>query len=72
MLSRHALVKSRDLTMEMEDLAKRIAQAKNRLELARKEVQDLEARMKISLDEVRKRVDGLSGKRTQIREPDPS
>ena len=71
LLSRPALVRSRDLKMEMEDLTKRIAQAKNRLELARKEVQDLEARMKISLDEVRKRVEGISGKRTQIREPDP-
>ena len=72
MLSRPALVKSRDLTRGMEDLEKRIAQAKNRLELARKEVQDLEDTMKISIDEVRKRVEGLSGKRTQIREPDPS
>jgi chromosome segregation ATPase len=72
LLSRPALVKSRDLTRGIEDLEKRIAQAKNRLELARKEVRDLEASMKVSLDEVRKRVEGLSGKRTQIREPDPS
>jgi hypothetical protein len=63
-------VKSRDLKKEMEDLEKRIAQGKNRLELARKELQDLGARMEVSLDEMRNRVGVLSGDRIQIREAD--
>jgi predicted nucleic acid-binding Zn-ribbon protein len=72
MLSQPALVKSRDLRKEMEDLEKRIAQAKNRLELARKEVQDLEASMKVSLDEVHNRAEGMSEKHVRVRETDSS
>ncbi|MDD1662331.1 MAG: hypothetical protein LUQ60_01095 [Methanomicrobiales archaeon] len=72
MLSRPALVKSRDLKNEMENLEKRMAQARNRLELAKREIEGLEANMKVSLDEVRNRVESLSGKRVQVREPDSS
>jgi hypothetical protein len=72
MLSRAALVKSRDLKREMEDLEKRIAQAKNKLELGRKELQDLEARMKLSFDEMASRVGDLSGKLIQINDPGSS
>jgi len=65
-------VKSRDLKREMEDLEKRIAQAKNKLELGRKELQDLEARMKLSFDEMASRVGDLSGKLIQINDPGSS
>jgi predicted nucleic acid-binding Zn-ribbon protein len=72
MLSRPALVKSRDLRKEMEGLEKRSAHAKTRLEFARGEVRELEANMKVSLDEMRSRVEGLSERRIQIRDPGSS
>ncbi|MDD1665799.1 MAG: hypothetical protein LUQ32_10630, partial [Methanomicrobiales archaeon] len=72
MISRPALVKSRNLRKETEDLEKRIAQVKNRVELARKEMQDLEADMRVSLDDIQKKAEGLSEKRIQIRDPDSS
>jgi len=71
-LTRPALVKSRDMRREMEDLEKRIRQGKDRLELAEREVKDLEESMKVSLSDIRTRVEGLSGKTIQIREPDSS
>ena len=71
-LSRPAIVKSRDVRREMADLEKRISTAKNRLELARREARDLEENMKGTLDDMRNRVGALSEKHIQIREPDPS
>jgi hypothetical protein len=70
--SRPALMKSRGLIKDAEELEKRIAQGKDQLELARKEMRDLEAGIKASLEEIQTRVRGLSENRIQIREPDSS
>lgn len=70
LLSRPALAKSRDLKKEAEDLEKRMARAKDRLEQVRGEGADLESRMHASLDDVQRRVEALSGRPVQIREPD--
>jgi hypothetical protein len=69
-LSHPAIAKSRNLKREREELEKRIALAKDRLELVRKEAADLGRQVNASLDEVRQRVEGLSGKPVQVRDPD--
>ena len=71
-ISRPALVKSRDLVKEREELEKRIAQGRNQLELAGKEMRDLEAGIKASLGEIHTRVRELSENRIRIQEPEPS
>ncbi|MGA2935126.1 MAG: hypothetical protein ABSD81_08245 [Methanomicrobiales archaeon] len=69
-LSHPAIAKSRDLKKGRAELEKRITLAKDRLEFARKEAADLGGLVHASLDEVRQRVEGLSGKPVQIREPE--
>ncbi len=71
-LSRPAFVKSRDLRREREELEKRITLANGRLDLAKKEVAELEDQIRILLDDVRQRGEGLSGKPVQVRDPDIS
>jgi predicted nucleic acid-binding Zn-ribbon protein len=71
-LSRPAFVRDRDLKKEMEGLEKRITLANGRLDLAKKEVAELEDQIRILFDDVRQRVEGLSGKPVQVRDPDIS
>jgi hypothetical protein len=69
-LSHPAIAKSRNLKREREELEKRITLAKDRLELVRKEALDLSGQVNASLDEVRQRVEELSGKPIQVRDSD--
>ena len=67
-LSHPVIAKSRNLKREREELEKRITLAKDRLDLVRKEAADLGRQVNASFDEVRQRVEGLSGKPVQIRD----
>jgi predicted nucleic acid-binding Zn-ribbon protein len=69
-LSHPAIAKSRNLKGEREKLEKRITLARDRLELVRREAADLGRQVKVSLDEVRQRVDGLSRKPVQVKDSD--
>ena len=71
-LSRPAFRKSRDLAIRLEGLEKRISLATNRLEIARRELQDLDASMKASLEDMNTRVAALSGRPVLVRDPDGS
>jgi len=71
-LSQPAFLKSSDLAMQRADLEKRISLATNRLEIARRELQDLDASMKASLGDMNTRVAALSGKPVLVRDPDGS
>ncbi len=69
LLSRPAFLKSRDLAVQREELEKKISQAANRLEIVRRELLDLGAGMKASLEEIKAGVGALSGRSVQVRDP---
>ena len=70
--SRPAFVRGRNLRSEKEGLEKRITLANGRLDLAKREIADLEGQAGILLGEVREKAESLSGKPVRVRDPDIS
>lgn len=71
-LSRPAFIRSRDLRTERKELEKRITLISGRLDLAKREVAELDDQVRILLDEVRRRAECLFGKPVPVRDPDIS
>jgi hypothetical protein len=69
--SRPVLARMRDLKRDREILEKDVAQARDRLFILRGEVMDLNGRMRASLDEVKGRIETLSGGSVRFLETGP-